>query len=172
MNTIGDLNLWALGYDEPARAKEVRAEILRVESIYGLHVHDAIVVRRLQDGSFTMEREDSPSVSAGILGTGFLGMLVGLVVLQPMAGAAIGATLGGLTVASARQIVVDQAFLNDVKELIKPGTSALFLLTKTDHPEAVLRDIRGLGGIVLRTDVNADLARQVQESLDAARAPS
>lgn len=172
MNTVGDLNLWALGYEQPSRAKEVRAEILRFESIHGLRVLDAIVVTRLPDGSFTLERDDPQTVTKGALGFGLLGFLIGLVVLEPLAGAAIGATLGGLGSASAKQLGIDEGFLDEVKALIKPGTSALFLLTTTNNPDAVLHHIRGLGGSVLKTNVNAELARQVQESLNAPRPPS
>jgi uncharacterized membrane protein len=172
MNRVGDFNLWALGYDDPTRAKAVRAEILRFENIHGLHVIDAIAVTRLQDGSFTLERDDAPQMTTGVLGFGFLGFLIGLVVLEPLAGVAIAVTLGGLSAVSARQIGIDDEFLNEVKELIKPGASALFLLTTTDNPEGVLHQIRGLGGTVLKTNVNAELAQQVQEALSAVRPAS
>jgi uncharacterized membrane protein len=172
MNRVGDLNLWAIGYDDLGRAKEVRTEILRSESLYGLHVNEVIVVTRLHNGSFTLERDDLPSVTTGVLSFGVLGFLIGLVVIQPLAGAALGATLGGVAVGTARQFGIDDTFLNEVKELMKPGTSALFMLSKTDNPEAVLRDIRGLGGTVLKTNVNIELAKQVQEALSAPRPTS
>lgn len=172
MNRVGDLNLWALGYDDPARAREVRAEILRVESLYGLHVNDAIIVTRLPNASFTLERDAQPSVATGMAGFGFLGFVIGLVVLQPLAGAAVGAALGGVAVGTARQLGIDDAFLHEVKEFMKPGTSALFLLTKTDNPEAVMYRIKGLGGTVLKTNVHAELAQQVQDALDTPRPTS
>lgn len=168
MNTIGDLNLWALGYEDPSRAKEVRAEILRFENLHGLHVLDAIVVTRQSDGSFTLEREEQCSTAAGVLGFGVLGFIIGLVVLEPLAGAAIGASLGSLVVASAKQLGIDDNFVNEVKDLIKPATSALFLLTKTTNPEAVLYRIRGLGGTVLKTNVHSELAETVQQALNEA----
>jgi uncharacterized membrane protein len=169
MPTAGDLNLWAVGYDDPARAKAVRAEIMRLEHLYGLHVHDAIVVTRLQNGSFALERDGQPATTAGVLSFGFLGFLIGLVVLEPLAGAALGAALGGLTATSAKQLGIDDGFLDEVKQLIKPDTSALFLLTKTDNPDAVARHISGLGGTILKTTVSPDLAKRVQDSLDAPR---
>jgi uncharacterized membrane protein len=72
---------------------------------------------------------------------------------------------GGLTAVAMRRLGIDEGFLGDVKDLIKPGSSALFLETRTDNPEAVLRNIEGLGGTVLKTNANPDLARLVQESL-------
>ena len=103
------------------------------------------------------------------LGMGLVGFLVGLVVLQPVAGAAVGSALGGLAGVTAKQVGMDDAFVDKVRELIKPGTSALFLLSTTKNPDAVLHHIRGLGGIVLKTNVNAELAQQVQETLSASR---
>lgn len=169
MNAVGDLNLWALGYEDVARAKEVRAALRDVENLYGLHVLDAVAVRRLPDGSFALERDESPSVSSGVLKSGLLGVLLGLVVLEPLGAAAVAVALGGLLFGSAKQLGIDEGFVRDVEDLMKPGSSALFLLTRTDNPDAVSRDIRGLGGVVLKTNVNADLARRVQESLAAPR---
>ena len=151
----------------PREPRRSRAKIAQFEHLYGLHVHDAIVVMRLEDGSFTLERDGQPEASGSVLSFGFLGLIIGLVVLEPLAGAAIGAALGGLAATSAKQLGVDDNFLNDVKKLMKPGTSALFLLTRTDNPDAVERHISGLGGTVLQTNVNPDLAKRVQESLNA-----
>src|SRR5438132_10412995 len=94
MRSVGDINLWAIGYDEPTRATEVRDELLRVENIHGLRVLDSIVFTRTQDGSYSLDRKETPSVASGIVGYGVLGGLIGLVVLQPLAGAAIAATVG------------------------------------------------------------------------------
>lgn len=169
MHGVGDLNLWALGYDDPDQAREVRTRILRFEDLYGLHVNDAIVVTRLRDGSFTLARDEQPTAGTGAAGFGLLGLVIGAVVLQPLAGAAIGAAVGGLTVGAMKGLGIDDAFRREVQDLMRPGTSALFLLTRTDNPEAVVRHITGLGGTVLKTNVNAGLAQQVQEALNAPR---
>jgi uncharacterized membrane protein len=167
MNQVGDSNFWALGYEDLTGAKAARSAIARVESLYGLHVLDTIVVTRPQDGSFTLEREASPTISGGAIGLGLLGLTMGLVVLQPIAGAALGAAVGGMIVAAARQAGIGDEFVNEVKDLVQPGKSALFLLTRTDNPDAVRLRIRGLGGKVLHTNVNPDLARDVQQALDS-----
>src|SRR6516164_8351963 len=46
-------NLWAIGYDDMARADEVRKEITGVGSKHFLIVADLAVVVRHHDGSFT-----------------------------------------------------------------------------------------------------------------------
>jgi uncharacterized membrane protein len=172
MNAVGDLNLWAIGYDDPARAAAVRAELLDREHRHGVHVFDAVVATRLPDGTFELRRDEPLTVAAGAAGYGALGFLVGLVVLQPVAAAALAAVVGGATAWSARQVGVDDGFVAGVKDLIRPGTSALFLLTRSADVDAVRYDIQGLGGTVLKTNVSAELARQAQESLDTSRRPS
>lgn len=163
---IGDLNLWAIGFDDAGRAREFRAELLRVESLHGMHVNDAIVITRRSDGSFTDERDCTPSVTGGMAGFGLLGFIVGLVVLQPLGGAVIGAALGGAAVGAARLTGgIDEDFVRDVQAAMRPGTSALFLLTTTNNPDAVERDIRGIGGTVLKTNVTPELERRVREAL-------
>lgn len=172
MNDVGDLNLWAIGYDDPARAAAVRAELLGVEHRHGLHVLDAVVATRLPDGTLELRRDVPLSVTAGAAGYGALGLLVGLVVLQPVAAAALAAVVGGATAWSARRLGVADGFADEAKNLVRPGTSALFLLTRSANLDAVRHAIQGLGGTVLKTSVSAELARLAQESLDASRPPA
>ena len=56
-----------------------------------------------------------------------------------------------------------------VAALMKPATSALFLLVDELDMEVVLHKIRGLGGTVLKTNVDLERARLIQSTL-AARA--
>jgi len=83
MSTFG--NLWAIGYDDMARAQTVRAELLELEGKFSFKSLDTLVVVRNLDGSFLVNRK-SPSVIEGALVSGTLGFLAGLIVLQPLAG--------------------------------------------------------------------------------------
>lgn len=168
-NDVGELNLWAVGYDDPARAAAVRAELLGRAHRHGLHVADVVLATRLPDGAFELRRDQPLSVAAGAAGYGALGFLVGLVVLQPVAAAALAAAVGGATAWSAGRFGVDDGFIAAVKDLVRPGTSALFLLTRSENLDAVRHAIQGLGGTVLKTTVDAGLARLAQESLDEGR---
>ena len=51
---------------------------------------------------------------------------------------------------------------------MKPGTSALFVLDAEGDMEVILHAIRGLGGTVLKTNVDVDRARLIQSALAAA----
>jgi uncharacterized membrane protein len=161
-------HLWAVGYDDMERANQVREEIISL----GWHKHflqldDVAVVVRHPDGSFTFDRKTFPAAS-NVLGCSVVGLLAGLVVGAPITGATIGAMVGGAgTVAVLASAGIDDNFITDVKGLMKPGTSAIFVLDHQGDMDVILHSIRGLGGTVLKTNVDLERARLIQSTLAA-----
>ncbi len=51
---------------------------------------------------------------------------------------------------------------------MKPSTSALFLLDDDGDMDVILHTIRGLGGKVVKTNVNLERAKLIQSTLAAA----
>jgi len=51
---------------------------------------------------------------------------------------------------------------------MKPGTSALFVLDDDGDMDAILHTIQGLGGTVLKSNVDLERARLIQSTLAAA----
>ena len=167
----GDAHLWAVGYDDVERAEEVRDEIARLGwDTHYLSLLDLAVLARSPDGSFTLDRKPFPAV-ANILGCSALGFLAGLVVAAPLPGAAVGALLGGVgTAAAITSAGISDDFVREVKEMMKPGKSALLVLDNEGDMEVILHKIRGLGGTVLKTNVDLERAKLIQSTLAAAAA--
>ena len=69
-----------------------------------------------------------------------------------MTGAAVGDLLGEFG-ARAVGVGISDDFVREVKGLMKPGTSVLFVLDEGGDMDAILHAIRGLGGTVLKTNV-------------------
>jgi len=164
-------HLWAIGYDDMGRAEQVRDEIIRLgwDTHYMILLDIAVVVRH-PDGSFTCNREPVPAV-ANILGCTAIGFLAGLVLLAPLTGAAVGALLGGAgTAASVAAVGIGDDFVREVEGLMKLGTSALFVLDSEGDMEVILHAIQGLGGTVLRTNVDLERAKLIQLTLATAAA--
>ncbi len=69
---------------------------------------------------------------------------------------------------SATSAGISDDFVTQVKALMKPGTSAVFVLDAEGDMEVILHAIRGLGGTVLKTNVDVDRARLIQSALAAA----
>jgi uncharacterized membrane protein len=162
-------NLWAIGYDDMGRANQVRDEIIGLGwDEHYLLLQDIAVVVRHEDGSFTLNREKFPA-AGNILGCSVVGFLAGLVVGAPIPGATIGAMIGGIgtTVAVSTSVGIGDDFITEVKGLMKPGTSALFVLDDEGDMDVILHQIRGLGGTVLKTNVDLERAQLIQSTLAA-----
>jgi uncharacterized membrane protein len=166
-HVIGSGHLWAIGYDDMERADQVRDEITRLgwDHPY-LLLSDVAVVVRHPDGSLTVDREPFPAV-ANILACSAVGFLAGLVVAAPLAGAAVGAVLGGSGTAAAAGVGIGDDFVRDVEAVMKPGTSVLFVLDNEGDMDVILHKIRGLGGTLLKTNVDVERAKLIQGTLAA-----
>jgi uncharacterized membrane protein len=165
-----DAHLWAIGYDDMARADQVRDEITNLGWGSGrageyLRLYDIAVVVRHSDGSFTFDREPFPGV-ANILGCTAVGFLAGLALAAPLTGATLGGLLGGAgTAAMAADAGITDGFVREVERLMQPGTSALFMLDDAGDMELMLHAVQGLGGTVLRTNVDPERAKLIQFTL-------
>jgi uncharacterized membrane protein len=162
-------NLWAVGYDDMERANQVRDEIIRLGwDKHYLLLQDVAVVVRHPDGSFTLDRVPFPAAS-NVVGCSVVGFLAGLVLGAPLVGATVGAMVGGAgsAVAVSASAGIGDDFVTEVKELMKPGTSAIFVLDDEGDMDVILHAIRGLGGTVLKTNVNLERARLIQSTLAA-----
>jgi uncharacterized membrane protein len=162
-------HLWAIGYDDIGRADQIRNEITQFAWGPGraakyLIVADIAVVVRHLDGTFTFDREPFPGV-ANILTCTTVGFLAGLVLAAPMTGATIGALLGSAGTAAATHAGISDEFIRDAEALMKPGTSALFLLDEAGDIDVILHKIQGLGGRVLKTNVDLERAKLIQSTL-------
>src|SRR5262245_35387508 len=165
MTAVG--HLWAIGYDDVGRADAVRHEIKKLGwDEHYLFLMDAAVVVRHADGSFTFNHEPFP-VLYNILGCTAVGFLAGLVVAAPLGGAAIGAVVGGAGSIATSSVGIKDEFVADVEKMMKAGTSALFVLDNEGDMDVILHEIRGLGGTVLKTNVDMERARLIQSTLAA-----
>src|SRR5262245_41438102 len=164
-------HLWAIGYDDMVRADQVRDEIARLGWDAGqagkyLILLDLAVVVRHPDGSFTLDRKRFGGL-ANILACTGAGFLAGLVLAAPLTGATLGALLGSAGTAAATHVGIGEDFIRDVEALMKPGTSALFVLDDAGDMEMILHTIRGLGGTVVKTNVDLERAKLIQSTLAA-----
>jgi len=164
--TPHDAHLWAIAYDDPEQAERARLEITRLAGPgHYLVLLDVAVLTRTAEGSYTLNREPFPPTNNVLVG-GTLGFLTGLALAAPMTGAAIGALLGTASTA-ANAVGIEDVFIQDVERLMKPGTSAVLVLDEQGDLEVILHAIRGLGGTVLKTNVDLERAKLIQTTLSA-----
>jgi uncharacterized membrane protein len=167
MSTCG--NLWAVGFDDTGRAAQVRDVITSLAwEKHQLILRDVAVAVRYSDGCFTLNGDPFQGLTR--IHEGALAHFLACLSLgaPPVSGAAVDAMfdrVGATTV----EVGITDDFVRDVAALIKPGTSVLFVLDDGGDMDAILHSIRGLGGTVLKTNVDLERARLIQSTL-AARA--
>jgi uncharacterized membrane protein len=164
-------HLWAVGYDDMTRADQVRDHIARLGERHCLVLLNAAVAVCYPDGSFTLDGE--PFVAVVNKPGGALARLLAVLALgaPPLTSAAVGARCRAAGIASPSAAGIDEDFVSEVARVVKPGTSALFVLDQVGDMDAILQGIQGLGGTVLKTNVDLDRARLIQAVLAAAPPP-
>jgi uncharacterized membrane protein len=164
MTKIG--HLWAIGYDDMGRAAEVREEIAKLGAKHCLILLDTAVAVRYPDGSVTLDGE-AFLVPTSTHGRTIASFLAGLALgTPPLTGPAVGAFLRGTCTAALAAVGIGEDFVCEVEGLIRPGTSALFVLDQEGDMDAILQGIRGLGGTVLKTNVDLERAKLIQSALN------
>lgn len=159
--------LVVIGYDDEFKAEETRLKLLKMQKEYLIDLDDAVVAVKNQEGKVKLHQIFS-TVKAGALGGGFWGTLVGLIFLNPLLGLAVGATAGAAAGALS-DVGIDDNFMKQLAETLKPGSSVLFVLVRKSTPDRVLEELKGTGGKILQTSLSHDDQARIQAALDAAK---
>lgn len=151
-------DLIAIAYPTDAEAFALRDRLARLQSEGLVHLDDAVVVGRRDDGRVELHQSGQLTARGAVSGTfwgAFIGLLFGVPLLGLVGGAAAGALSGALM-----DHGIDDDFMTELGETLAPGTAALFVLVDADGPGDVLEHLGGHGGQVLRTTLSpADEAR-------------
>jgi uncharacterized membrane protein len=78
------------------------------------------------------------------------GMLFGILFLVPFLGMAVGAGMGAL-LGKVGKNAVDKQFQDQVRDMLQPGTSALFMVVEQVTPDRAVEALSRFGGTVLTT---------------------
>jgi uncharacterized membrane protein len=139
-----------IAFDSESKAEEVRDKILALQREYLIEVSDAVIATRDQNGRVKLNQLMHPAATGAVSGA-FWGMLIGWLFLMPLAGAAVGAASGALGGSLVDVGIDDQEMKVQANEALKPGTAGLFLLIRKMTTDKVLEDLKGVGGVVIRT---------------------
>jgi uncharacterized membrane protein len=67
---------------------------------------------------------------------------------------------------------IDQQFQNQVRDMVQPGTSALFLMLEQVTPDQAVALMSRYGGTVLKTSLSKDDEKELQDALHGGQATS
>jgi uncharacterized membrane protein len=91
-------------------------------------------------------------------------MLFGLLFLMPLAGLAIGAATGAIA-GKLTDVGIDDKFIKEVGNQIKPGTSALFLYVVQATTDRVTERLKQYEPTVVRTSLSHDAEEQLRAAM-------
>ena len=148
-------SLLALKFDRPDGADRILGTLQQLQAQQLIQIQDAAVVSWEQGKKKPKTRQLASMTGAGALGGAFWGMLFGLLFFIPFLGLAIGAGMGAL-MGHFTDYGIDDKFINQVREKVTPGTSALFLLVGEVTPDRVLEALKGEQIEVLQTNLSAE----------------
>lgn len=155
-------NIVVMTFDSVDEAAKVRQTLRDVQRGGHLNLDDAAVIAKDAAGKVQVHNEVDTGVKWGALGGAILGPL--LMFLFPLAGIALGAA-GGALVGSAFDRGVDQKFVKDVKESLKPNSSALFVMVRDGDPTVALEALRPYKGTLYHTSLGPELEEELRRAL-------
>ena len=115
-------------FDSSEGAEDALGTLERLQTEELIEVNDAAIVSWQEGGRKPKTKQLHNLAGGGALGGAFWGFLFGLIFFVPLLGLALGAAAGALG-GSLGDVGIDDAFIKDVRSKVKPGTSALFLLS-------------------------------------------
>ena len=156
-------DLVAIGYPDETTAEAAADEARRLAADLVIEPDAIAVIVRDKDGTYHVHATHHP-VAAGAAWGMLWGFLFGLLFFIPVLGMAVGAWMGGLMGTMARSRI-DKQFREQVRDLIQPGTSALFLLLEKVTADKAVEAMSKYGGTVLRTSLSTEDEKALQEAL-------
>jgi uncharacterized membrane protein len=99
----------------------------------------------------------------------FWGMLFGMLFFVPFLGMAVGAGLGAM-MGKVAKTGIDKQFQDQVRDMLKPGTSALFMVVEKVTPDKAVEAMSKYGGTVLKSSLSKDAEKELQEALHGEQA--
>jgi len=155
--------LLVIGYREEITAAKAAEEIRRLRQTLPINREAVAVVARDTSGVYRVETSHH-AVDDGASWGMFWGLLYGLLFFVPEFGATVGTGLGGLF-AKLEQSGVDRAFQQQARDMVAPGTSALFLVAERVEPEKVLTALAKFGGTVVKSSLTQARVEGLQQAL-------
>jgi uncharacterized membrane protein len=103
-------------------------------------------------------------VGAGATWGMLWGRLFGLLFFVPFFGMAVGAGMGAL-MGKISKNAVDKQFQDQVREMLQPGTSALFMVVEKVTPDKAVEAMSRFGGTVLKSSLSNEAQAELQDAL-------
>ena len=159
---MGTLTVWK--FDSANGAESALDLLERLQKQELIQINDAAYVYWPVDRKKPKTKQLNHPAGAFALGGAFWGMLFGMLFFVPFLGMAVGAGMGAL-MGKVTKNAVDKQFQDQVREMLQPGTSALFMVVEKVTPDKAVEAMSKYGGTVLKTSLSKDDEKELQDAL-------
>ena len=155
--------LVAIGYPDEGTAAAAAATAERLANDLIIQPDAIAAVRRDASGKYHTSTNHHPMAGGATWGM-FWGLLFGLLFFVPVLGMAVGAGLGAL-LGKVEASGIDKTFQRQVRDMLQPGTSALFLIVEKATPDKATAALSRFGGTVLKSSLSEEAEKELQDAL-------
>jgi uncharacterized membrane protein len=164
--------LVAIGYPDQGTAEQARQTVQQLESELIIQADQVAAISRDLEGKYHVQTSHGgASAGGGAAWGGFWGLLFGLLFFIPVIGLAFGAGLGALF-GHMGEKGIDKQFQQQVRDYVKPGTSALFLIIEQVTEDKAVAALEQYGGTVIKTSLSDEDTKKLQDALQPPAAAS
>ena len=156
-------DLIAIGYPDETTADAAAEEARRLAQDLIIEPDAIAAIVRDKDGTYHVHTSHH-AVGGGATWGMFWGLLFGLLFFIPVFGMAVGAGLGAL-MGKVTKTGIDREFEDQVRGMLQPGTSALFLMVEKVTPDKAVEALSKYGGTVLKTSLSKEAEQELQDAL-------
>jgi uncharacterized membrane protein len=155
--------LVTIGYPDETTAAAAGEEAHRLAADLIIEPDAIAVISRDRNGKFHTTTSHHP-VAGGTSWGMFWGLLFGMLFFVPLFGMALGAGLGAL-MGKVEKTGIDKEYQKQVRDMLQPGTSALFLILERATPDKAVAGLSRYGGTVLKSSLSMEAEAELQHAL-------
>ena len=156
-------SLLVMKFAEAGGAEKALATLVDLSKQHLVELSDAAIVFWPEGKKRPKTRQAVNLTAAGALSGGFWGMLFGFIFFMPFLGAAVGAAMGALS-GSMADIGINDDFINDCRDKITEGTSALFVLADTSAADRVVDALKEHQPEIISTNLSKEQEDQLKQA--------
>ena len=161
-------NLVVIVYPDEEKAEEVRKRLFELQVEHLIKIGDAVIATKTESGTVKLNQMMNMT-AAGAASGSMWGLLIGVLFLNPLIGVAAGAASGALA-GALTDVGINDPFMKKLAETIEPGSAALFVLVQEITTDKVLAEIKGYGGVVLKTSFDETKEQALRDALNSTTA--
>jgi uncharacterized membrane protein len=160
---MADNNIIVLGFEGKTKAEDMLTLFQEWAERGWITIEDAVVAVRGESQEVEIKQTKSVTGKYAARGTG-IGLAAGLVLGGPIGGLVAGTAIGAIA-GKMKDIGIDDDFVREATGVLRPDSSALFLMGRAEDPERFYAELKPHKAIVATTSLSPEQERRLRDAL-------